>query len=108
MEIYLHRTDGGAEYYTTKEDNIGTTVLRTDGDEFEMMSLRQLKSAGFKSVKLNIFTDEQRVKLIDTIAEKINELRGCAWRSTKQDVLVELKDEIDTLSEVLDICRNVF
>lgn len=108
MEIYLHKTDGGAEYYTTKEHEISTTVLRTDGDEFEMMSIKQLKSAGFKSVKCNIFTDVQRVKLIDTIGEKISGLREQAWRTTNEEVLVELQDEINTLSDVLDICRNVF
>lgn len=108
MEIYLHRTDGGAEYYTTKEDNISTSVLRTDGDEFETMSLKQLKSAGFKSVKLNIFTDAQRVKLIDTISEKISEVRERAEFITDDSVLNDFQDEINTLSEVLDICRNVF
>ena len=108
MEIYLYRTDGGAEYYTTKEDDLRTTVLRTDGDEFEMMSIERLKSAGFKSVKCNIFTDEQRVKLIDTIGEKLDDLRGTAWSTTNQDVLNELHDEINTLSRVLEICKNVF
>ena len=50
MELYLHRTDGGAEYYTTEPDNLKTTVLRTDGDELEIMSFEQLSEAGFKTV----------------------------------------------------------
>ena len=50
MELYLHRTDGGAEYYTTEPDNLKTTVLRTDGDELEIMSFKQLSEAGFKTV----------------------------------------------------------
>ena len=35
MKLYYHKTDGGAEYYQTEQDNIKTTVLRTDGDELE-------------------------------------------------------------------------
>ena len=53
MELYLHRTDGGAEYYQTKPDNMSTTVLRTDGDELEIANFEQLKRAGFKSVVFN-------------------------------------------------------
>lgn len=107
MEIYLHRTDGGAEYYTTKEDDLRTTVLRTDGDEFEMMSIDRLKAAGFKTVRCNIFTDEQRVRLIDTIGERIKELqeKSCIFGG---EILNDFQDEINTLSQVLDICRNVF
>jgi hypothetical protein len=33
MELYYHRTDGGAEYYSTKPNDLSTTVLRTDGNE---------------------------------------------------------------------------
>jgi hypothetical protein len=50
MKLYYHKTDGGAEYYQTEQDNIKTTVLRTDGDELEIMSFEQLKKAGFKTV----------------------------------------------------------
>lgn len=54
MLLYLHKTDGGAEYWTTKENDLSTTVLRTDGDELEIFSLEQLKKAGFKSVVFNL------------------------------------------------------
>lgn len=50
MKLHYHKTDGGAEYYQTEPDNIKTTVLRTDGDELEIMSFEQLKKAGFKTV----------------------------------------------------------
>ena len=50
MKLYYHKTDGGAEYYQTEQDNIKTTVLRTDGDELEIMSFEQLKKAGCKTV----------------------------------------------------------
>lgn len=53
MELYYHKTDGGAEYYQTDPTDIGTTVLRTDGAELKIMSLEQLKRAGFKSVVFN-------------------------------------------------------
>ena len=50
MELYLHKTDGGAEYWQTDPTDIKTAVLRTDGAELEIMDLEQLKRAGFKSV----------------------------------------------------------
>ena len=52
MKLYYHMTDGGAEYLTTKEHDISTSVLRTDGDELEISNIEQLKRAGFKSVIL--------------------------------------------------------
>ena len=53
MELYYHKTDGGAEYYQTDPTDIKITVLRTDGDELEIMSFEQLKKSGFKSVVFN-------------------------------------------------------
>ena len=53
MELYHHKTDGGAEYYQTDPTDIQTAVLRTDGEELEIMSLEQLKKVGFKSVVFN-------------------------------------------------------
>lgn len=53
MELYYHKTDGGAEYYSTKPNDTSTTVLRTDGDELEIFSFEQLKKVGFKSVVFN-------------------------------------------------------
>lgn len=50
MKLHYHKTDGGAEYYTTEPHDIKTTVLRTDGEELEIMSFEQLKKAGFKSI----------------------------------------------------------
>ena len=52
MKLYEHKTDGGAEYYQTQPNTIEKTVLRTDGDELEIMRFEQLKKAGFKSVVL--------------------------------------------------------
>ncbi len=53
MKLYYHKTDGGAEYYTTRENDISTSVLRTDGDELEIMDIERLQKAGFKSVVFN-------------------------------------------------------
>ncbi len=53
MKLYYHKTEGGAEYYTTKEDDIRTSVLRTDGDELEIMDIERLQIAGFKYVVFN-------------------------------------------------------
>lgn len=36
MKLYYHKTDGGAEYYTTKEHDTSTAILRTDGGEIEV------------------------------------------------------------------------
>lgn len=52
MKLYYHKTDGGAEYYSTtfiecenghKEGTAEGTILRTDGDEIEIYtnSLRE-------------------------------------------------------------------
>ena len=53
MELYYHKTDGGAEYYQTNPQDAKTTILRTDGDELEIMDFAQLKRAGIKSVVFN-------------------------------------------------------
>lgn len=53
MELFYHKTDGGAEYYTTKENDISTAVLRTDGGELEIMNLERLRDAGFRSILFN-------------------------------------------------------
>ena len=41
MQLYYHRTDGGAEYYSTNPegpDFFKGLVLRTDGNEIEVYS----------------------------------------------------------------------
>jgi hypothetical protein len=32
QKLYLHKTDGGAEYLCTEEDNLRTAVVRLDGE----------------------------------------------------------------------------
>lgn len=58
MELYYHRTDGGAEYYSTtyiecdnghKEGTFEGVVLRTDGNEIEIFT-NGLKKQGIKLV----------------------------------------------------------
>jgi len=49
MELYYHRTDGGAEYYTVKEDDLSTSAIRTDGDELEI-KVANCKRLGIKVV----------------------------------------------------------
>lgn len=46
MELYYHRTDGGAEYYSTKPEGpefINGIVLRVDGNEIEVYSSNILR-----------------------------------------------------------------
>lgn len=55
MELYYHRTDGGAEYYSTKhiegssEGAIDGVILRTDGDEIEIFA-DNIRAQGLKIV----------------------------------------------------------
>ena len=56
MELFYHKTDGGAEYYSTtfiecrnghKEGTIPGVIMRTDGHEIEIFTER-LKEQGIK------------------------------------------------------------
>ena len=58
MELYYHKTSGGAEYYSTafvecpnghKEGALGGVIMRTDGGEIEIFT-EQLKRQGIKLV----------------------------------------------------------
>ena len=61
MELYGHRTNGGAQYYSTtyvdclnekKEGTFEGVVLRTDGGTLELCNYKQLKKAGFDTLIL--------------------------------------------------------
>ena len=61
MELYGHRTDGGAQYYSTtyvdcangeKEGTFEGAVLRTDGGVLEISNFKQLLKAGFHAIIL--------------------------------------------------------
>lgn len=69
MELYGHKTNGGAQYYSTtcietpsgkKEGTLKGAVIRTDGDELEIFNYYALWNAGFKSV---VLPDGQRIDL---------------------------------------------
>lgn len=55
MKLYYHKTDGGAEYYClepvqgTDEGAMSSAVLRTDGNELEIIT-RNLKKYNIKLV----------------------------------------------------------
>lgn len=58
MELYYHKTSGGAEYYSTtfvecrdghKEGTFDGVILRVDGGEIEVFT-EQLKRQGLKLV----------------------------------------------------------
>ena len=55
MRLYYHRTDGGAEYYSTThaddsdEGTLEGAIIRTDGGEIEIMT-DKLKAQGLKLV----------------------------------------------------------
>lgn len=58
MKLYYHKTDGGAEYYCTKavegtdEGKLSTAVLRTDGDEIELL-IKNLLAYHIKVVEID-------------------------------------------------------
>lgn len=58
MQLYYHKTDGGAEYYSTtyivapngeKEGTAPGIILRTDGDEIEVFAAN-VRAQGLKLV----------------------------------------------------------
>lgn len=58
MKLYYHKTDGGAEYYSTtyvvcpngeKEGTTDGVVMRTDGGEIELF-MNNIKAQGIKLV----------------------------------------------------------
>lgn len=60
MQLYYHKTDGGAEYYSTtftacpngeKDGTFPGVIMRTDGGEIEIFTER-LKELGIK-LKIN-------------------------------------------------------
>ena len=58
MKLYYHKTDGGAEYYCTQavegtdEGDMRTAVLRTDGDEIELL-IKNLLAYHIKVVEID-------------------------------------------------------
>ena len=58
MKLYYHKADGGAEYYCleavegTDEGKLSTAVLRTDGDEIELLT-KNLLAYHIKVVEIN-------------------------------------------------------
>lgn len=58
MKLHYHKTDGGAEYYCleavegTDEGKLSTAVLRTDGDEIELL-IKNLLAYHIKVVEMD-------------------------------------------------------
>lgn len=58
MKLYYHKTSGGAEYYCLKavgetdEGDLSTAVLRTDGDEIELL-IKNLLAHHIKVVEVD-------------------------------------------------------
>ena len=106
MELYYHRTDGGAEYYSTtctecangrKDGTFEGVVLRTDGDELELKSLEQIKRAGFKTVRLGIITDNERADILNALHDMRS--RYEAWPTN--ELSKQRAGEIDALMKKL-------
>ena len=110
MELYYHRTDGGAEYYSTtftecpngeKDGTFEGTVLRTDGDELEVMSLEQIRRAGFKSVKLNVITDNERADILNALHDMRSKYEAWPTNELSQQRMSEIDALVKKLQEIL-------
>lgn len=108
MKLYLHQTDGGAEYYTTEEHNIRTTVCRTDGDEFELMNPKQLKAAGFESIKLDIFDDWEKDLLNEAIICKIRANANAQMNISNSGAIDALNKENEFLVNIQKRINELF
>lgn len=73
MELYGHKTNGGAQYYSTtyvecpnghKEGTIEGTAIRTDNDELEIANYKQLLKAGFKVL---VLPNGDRIDIIEQL-----------------------------------------
>ena len=106
MEIYLHRTDGGAEYYVTNPEGRMCypdcpAVLRTDGDELEVLSMEAIKRAGFKSVKLNIITEDERIEILNALSEKKQSYQEASGNEFAQQRMAEIARLIEKMKAIL-------
>ena len=106
MELYLHRTTGGAEYYVTNPQGSmsfpdNPPVLRTDGDELEVMSIDSIKRAGFKSVKLKMFTDNERADILNALYDKRNSYREAMGNEFAQQRMEEIEALMNKLNEII-------
>ncbi len=106
MELYYHRTDGGAEYYGTtyrvapngdKVSDCKHHVLRTDGDELEVLSMEAIKAAGFKSVKLSIITEDEQADILNALHEMHSRYEAWPTNELSQGRM----EQIDRLMEKL-------
>lgn len=106
MELYLHRTDGGAEYYVTNPQGRMCfpdcpPVVRTDGDELEVLSIDNIKRAGFKTVKLSIFTDNERADILNALYEKKQSYRESMGNHFAQERMEELDKLMNKIKEII-------
>lgn len=110
MELYYHRTDGGAEYYGTtyrvapngeKVSDCKHHVLRTDGDELEVLSMEAIKAAGFKSVKLSIITDNERADILNALHEMRSRYEAWPTNELSQGRMAEIDRLMEKLKAIL-------
>jgi len=107
MELFYHRTDGGAEYYCTKKDKLNTSVVRTDGDELEVFNPEYIKHAGFKKVKIHAFTDESLGLIIGGLEQRIKQCKEMQ-ASGIQRVQIPLDCEIREINQLIDYIKETF
>jgi len=78
MELFYHKTDGGAEYYCTKKGKgkANIPVVRINGDRLEVFNPESIKEdAGFKKVRIYAFTKGELANIIGGLEQRIKQCR---------------------------------
>jgi hypothetical protein len=107
MELYYHKTDGGAEYYCTKKDKPNTSVVRTDGDELEVFNPEYIKCMGFKKVKIHAFSDESLELIIGSLKQRIKQCKEMQATGI-HSVQIPLDCEIREINQLIDYIKETF
>ena len=110
MKLYYHQTTGGAEYYSTtytecsngeKEGTVEGTVLRTDGDELEVLSMEQIKRAGFKTIRLRVINDNERADILNALHDMRQNYSGASDCEYAHERMNEIDKLMKKLQEIL-------
>ena len=76
-------------------------VIRTDGDELEIMNMDYVKAAGFKSVKLSLFTDNERADILNALYDKKQSYKEAMGNRFAQQRMEEIQALMDKISGII-------
>lgn len=107
MELFYHKEDNGAEYCCTKKDSPNTSVIRTDGDKFEVFNPEYIKALGFKKVKIHAFSDENLELIIGSLEQRIKQCKEMQASGIHR-VQIPLDYEIREIKQLIDYIKETF